>query len=514
MFWADRIAEEITVRLTKSNKEPLVIRDEKTMSGWAHIGSMLSAAAHGTVSEALVDKGVQNSYFFEFNDMDAFDSVPVYLERKDLKQHLGKSLRDVPSPDGKAKSYAEYFARDFRKVIEGTGYKPIFDFSSEWYFSGKMDGVIREALERADSIRRIYKEVSGGEREEKWLPILIKCPTCGKIATTEAEDFDGKTVKIHCRPAKLDYPKGCGFEGTVSPFGGNGKLPWKVEWAAKWKVRRVEIEGGGKDHSTRGGAHEVADRISEEVFNYKTPLFFAHEFFLVGGRKISSSKGLGSTARAIFDLLPPKIFRLSLIGKDINQQRNFDPEGDSIPALYDQYDKLAQNYWAGITDDYARLFELIHPNRTVPTKSSLPRFSQVAFVVQMPHLNLHSEFPGADPHELQERAVYAKKWLEMYAPEKYIFKLQEAMPKIVLTEKQKIVLAALADYIEGEQKLEGEKLHHRLHEIKSEQKIAPAELFGALYLVFLGKRQGPQAGWFLASLPKSFVLKRLREGAR
>src|SRR6185437_13436778 len=138
----------------------------------------------------------------------------------------------------------------------------------------------------------------------------------------------------------------------------------------------------GKDHGTRGGSHDVASHISEEVFNYPTPFFVPHEFFLVGGKKISSSKGLGSTARSIYELLPVKMFRLSLIGKDIMQQRNFDPEGDSIPVLYDQYDKLALGYNTTQDDDYAQLFAYIHSNRKVPTfNGDLPRFSQVAFVV-------------------------------------------------------------------------------------------------------------------------------------
>ncbi|MEK7613225.1 MAG: lysine--tRNA ligase [Patescibacteria group bacterium] len=517
MFWADRLAKEIEEKHGKG--ATVRIRDEKTMSGWAHIGSMLSASIHGTISEALAEQNIKNLYFFEFNDMDAFDSVPVYLESKKFEEHLGKSLRDVPSPDGKASSYATYFANDFRGVIEGAGFNPDFDFSSDWYFSGKMDGVICEALEGAETIRRIYKEVSGGERQDQWLPLLTKCPRCSKIATTEAEAFDGETVKLHCRVDKVEYTRGCGFEGRISPFGGNAKLPWKVEWAAKWKVRNVMVEGGGKDHGTRGGAHEVADRISREVFMYDTPYFFAHEFFLVGGKKISSSKGLGSTARAVFELLPQKMFRLSLLGKDINQQRNFDPEGDSIPILYDQYDKLAENYWAGTKDDYARLFEVIHlfepegsseserPARQIPSTSVLPRFSQVAFVVQMPHMDLAQEFSGADPHELEERAAYAKKWLEAYAPEKYVFKLQDTLPEAAnnLTDAQKSAVKALADFIESQSNMpSGEALHTKLHELKE---------FKAIYLLFLGKESGPKAGWFLSVLPRDFVLRRLHEAS-
>lgn len=187
--------------------------------------------------------------------------------------------------------------------------------------------------------------------------------------------------------------------------------------------------------------------------------------------------------------------------------------------LYDQYDKLAAGYWGGGKDDYARLFEFIHPNKEIPAAHFLPRFSQVAFIVQMPHLNIEeeaarlkgAELTEADKKELGERATYAKKWLQLFAPEKYVFKLQETMPPIELSNPQKTALAALADYIEGEAGLTGEQLHHRLHEIKEEQQIAPAEFFSAIYKIFLGKAQGPQAGWFLASLPRDFVLKRLKE---
>src|SRR6185312_6863624 len=149
-------------------------------------------------------------------------------------------------------------------------------------------------------------------------------------------------------------------------------------WPAKWKVYGVMVEGGGKDHSTKGGSRDVGNHIAREVYRYEPPFDIPYEFFLVGGKKMSSSKGRGSSAKDIAALVPPKILRLALLGKDINQAINFDPEGDTIPVLYDQYDKLAENFWAQTKDDYARLFEFIHPDRKIPQQSALPRFSQVA----------------------------------------------------------------------------------------------------------------------------------------
>ncbi|GAH15272.1 unnamed protein product, partial [marine sediment metagenome] len=35
--------------------------------------------------------------------------------------------------------------------------------------------------------------------------------------------------------------------------------------------------------------------------------------------------------------------------------------------------------------------------------------------------------------------------------------------------------------------------------------------FSAIYIIFIGKDSGPQAGWFLTSLDRNFVIKRLKE---
>lgn len=520
-----------------SNGKPILIRDEKTVSGRVHVGSMRGVAIHGAVSEALTKRGVANNFLYELNDFDVFDGIPGFLDQEKFAPYLGMLLMHVPSPEEGFENFAQYYGHEFRAVIEESGFKPTFYWGSEPYLSGRMDGVIREALEGAEAIRRIYKEVSGGERKDTWLPINVICPQCKKVATTDATDFDGETVMVNCYETKAPYTKGCGFAGRVSPFGGNAKLPWKPEWAAKWKVHGVMVEGAGKDHSTKGGSRDVANHISSEVFKYESPLDVPYEFFLVGGKKMSSSKGMGSSSREIADLLPPKIFRLALLSKDINQAFNFDPEGDTIPVLFDLYDKLAEGYKTEKEDDYAKLFECITSSKEILGKSSsdlledsartffpefLPRFSQVAFLVQMPHLNLEDEITKLkgsalsvdDKKELAERATYAKHWLDTCAPEKFVFKLQEALPDIAktLSDVQKNALRNLKLYIEAASGMpSGEDMHAKLHSLKEEEKISPADLFSAIYFAFLGKGYGPKAGWFISVLDKSFVLKRLEE---
>ena len=58
------------------------------------------------------------------------------------------------------------------------------------------------------------------------------------------------------------------------------------------------------------------------------------------------------------DLFPAELFRLVLIGKDINQQIEVDVEVESVPRMYDWYDELGTQVREGIADDYARLYTL------------------------------------------------------------------------------------------------------------------------------------------------------------
>lgn len=520
MFWVDRVAKDIQDRTTSGRK--LLIRDEKTLSGRVHIGSMRGVAIHGVVSEALSEHGVPNEYLYELNDFDPFDSIPGYLSEATFKEHLGKPLYTVPSPEPGYENYAEYFGAEFISVHEKAGFRPrYYRTYADLYQAGKMDALIRTSLERAGDIRRILKDVSGSAKDESWLPISVVCQQCGKMMTTRAFDFDGEMVGYACDKGP-DGTVPCGYTGRVAPWKGAAKLFWKADWAAKWVATHTDIEGAGKDHSTKGGARDVSNHIAKEVFGYEPPFDIPYEFFLVGGKKMSSSKGRGSSAKDMADLFPPTILRLILIGKDINQQIDVDPSGDSVPRMYDWYDDLAEQVRAGVADDYSRLYTLCQlPEHQADTTAPWTlRFSQVAFIVQMPHLSLVDEAERVkgsvltenEERALLERAEYAKFWLATYAPEQFKYELQHTMPVVELSDAQKKALRLLADFME-EQDRSGEAVHARLHDLKTEVPIAPKELFTAIYRVFLARDSGPKAGWFLSVLPRDMVVKRLREAS-
>lgn len=525
MFWAEKIADEVMRRNEERIKrgEPIIVRDEKTASGRVHVGSLRSASLHAIVADVLKTRGVPVKFYFEINDFDPMDGIPGYLDESAYQQYLGRPLYTIPSPETGAENFAELYGQEYVDVLHNIGFNPEVYRASELYLSGKMNECIRTALEKREIIREIYKNVSKSERSADWYPLSVICEQCGRHSTTKVTDFDREMVTYTCTTGVVDWADGCGHEGRVSPLNGNAKLPWKVEWAAKFKVMGVHFEGGGKDHYSKGGSREVAETISREVFEYEPPYGVFNEFFLVGGKKMSSSKGNAATAIELSELLPPHILRLLLIRTPINRQIDFDPTGDSIPVLFDTYDRFAEKHWSTVADDDTQIFYFAHKPEGrdhALEQRFLPRFSQVAFLVQMPHMQLSDEvakmkgetLTDADTAELAMRSEYAHRWLSDYADERNIFKLQDSMPAEAagLTAVQKEALMLLADKIDAKVSFDGQALHERIHEVKESSGLTPQEFFSAIYLVFLGKDHGPKIGWFLSTLDKDFVVTRLR----
>jgi lysyl-tRNA synthetase class 1 len=524
MFWADKIADEVERRYADKIKsgEPIVVRDEKTASGHTHVGSLRSASLHAIVADVLRTRGVDVKFFFEINDFDPMDGVPSYLDEKEYKKYMGIPLCNIPSPEPGYDNFAEFYGQEYVKVLEQVGFGATVYRASDLYRSGVMNDLIRTALEKRELIREIYFRISKSEKPEDWYPINVICEKCGNLSATKITDFDGEKVTYTCSSDTIEWAEGCGHEAKMSPFDGNAKFPWKIDWPAKFVAKDVNFEGGGKDHYTKGGSRQVAETIAKEVFEHEPPYGVFNEFFLIGGKKMSSSKGNAATAKEMATILPPHILRLLLLKIPINRQLDFDPEGDAIPILFDAYDRLADKYWSGVKDDDTQLFKFIHlpDERADLPERFLPRFSQVAFFVQMPHMDIYkevekmkeSELTDIDVAELDMRVTYAKHWLADYADDKFIFTLEESIPEIsgTLTDEQKSAVSLLAEKILQVEVLDGESLHGLIHEVKEESGLSPKEFFSAIYKLFLGKESGPKVGWFLSTLEKEFIVKRLR----
>ncbi|MCB1053622.1 MAG: lysine--tRNA ligase, partial [Acidobacteria bacterium] len=318
MFWADEILEHIQGEQT--------INDSKTPSGRVHVGALRGVLIHDAVFQVLKEKKVPVRYLYGVDDYDPVDEIPAGMGEI-YREHLGKPLFSAPPPPGSsAGDMAEHYISEFFDVFKDLEVHPEIYRMRDVYRSGRFNSAIDRILSHAADVRRIYFEVSNSVRPESWFPFQTICEQCGRIGTTEVFAYDGKEVSYRCRRDLVKWAEGCGYEGKVSPFDGKGKLPWKLEWVAKWAEFPVTIEGAGKDHSTRGGSRDVSEKILREVFGLNPPLNIPYEFFLVGGAKMSSSKGLGASAREMCDFLPQDLLRFLMIRPKPQRPVNFEPD--------------------------------------------------------------------------------------------------------------------------------------------------------------------------------------------
>ncbi len=515
MFWADKIAKDI---VDSGEHIPYWVDDMFTPSGFAHIGSLRGPLVHDIIYRALKDAGKDTSFTYVFNDFDPVDGLPPEM-MKDHASSLGLPLRAAPSPEPGYSSFAEYFTKDFQKVLGSLGVGATFLYSWDMYHEGKFNDAIRLALDHAEVILDIYQRVSGSKKREKgWLPLQVICEKCGKLGTTRVHNWDGKTVAYTCEPTMVTWATGCGYTGRISPFDGNGKLPWKVDWPAHWKVLGVTIEGAGKDHSSAGGSRDIAKELCKEVFDISNPYNLPYEFFLIGGKKMSSSKGLGLKGRDLTSLLPASVGRFLFTRTDYRQAIEFDPMGTmAIPDLFDEYDRCWQAYMSDSDIDLARAF-VLSQTEEVPVKEVvfLPRFRDIANLAQLPNVDVRARFDEIkgsalteiEKNILEERLTFALIWLHTYAPDEYRYQIStKSYSEIALTDAQWNFLNTLA--IVWEKAEDPEKLQSELFSLATENGVNPKEAFAALYTVTLDKTHGPRAGWLLKKFPKEVVISRL-----
>ena len=512
MLWCDKLAERVS--------GPQIINDSKTPSGRVHIGAMRGVLIHDAMFRTLKDRGIPVRYTFGVDDYDPLDELPAG-HQEFFTPYLGAPLCFVPPPPGSAApDIAEHYIKEFFDIFEELGVEAETYRMRDVYRSGQFNEVIDAILRNAATVRQIYKEVSNSDRPDNWYPFQAVCEQCSRIGTTEVTAYDGKEVTYTCRPDMVTWATGCGYSGKVSPFDGKGKLPWKLEWTAKWKTFQITIEGAGKDHNTKGGSRDVSAACLREIFGQNAPLNIPYEFFLVGGAKMSSSKGIGVSARDMADFLPPEMLRFLMVRTQPKQPVNFSPDEKSIIKVFNDFDRFHGRAYNDpkVSEADKRVYQL---SEIMPEGDFYEAdFQLVATIAQLPHLDLISEvekrkgaaLTGVERKHLDRRVQAARYWVEHYAsPEERII-LQDTLPERAteLTATQRAFLHQLAAVLPSIPS-EDDALQAALFDTARLTPIAPQQAFQALYRVLLNRDSGPKAGNLLAFLDQEFAVKRFQE---
>ena len=532
-MWANQFAD--------LSADRLVINDSKTPSGRVHIGSLRGVLIHDAVQRVLAARGQEVVFRYGVDDCDPLDRLPDDAP-DELRKCMGMPLYKVPAPpDSKHANFAEHHISDFLDVFEklDVRYEPYR--MSEIYRRGDFDQVIRDVLENLDRVRVVYDSFGSSPRPPDWHPLQVICERCGKIGTTVVNAFDGDDVSYRCEPQHQTWAQGCGHSARVSPFGGNGKLPWKLEWMAKWRVFGVHIEGAGKDHFSKGGSHDVATGCLRALYDQPPPQKIPYEFFLVQGAKMSSSKGVGESAFEMAWFLPPEILRFLMVRTPPKRTLNFNTSMDFMARLFNDYDRLAVKVDTGEADENQQTLYSLTSVGGSAGASHPADFKLVAALLKMEHLDIWSELGklynlgnSNSEHDmnligsLENRISCADYWLDHFAGENGRLGVQEGLQPLAMELSQVqlgfldllgkkldlykaqpvMIMSTIPEFIQENTNTnpmyleEGDSniYQQAIFDVARLTPIASTAAFEAIYMLFLNQREGPKAGALLWAL--------------
>ena len=170
------------------------------------------------------------------------------------------------------------------------------------------------ALRKRSQVIEILKEVTGRDLKDDFAPYNPLCENCGRFAQPLHESYEYPHIGYHCT---------CGHTGTADITKMEGKLVWRLEWPAKWKMFGTSVEPFGKDHAAAGGSYDSGKRIVEEIFDGKAPYPVPYEFVqLKGIGQMHKSTGSPVTGLDAIKMTPPEV--LNYLFLRVNPQRAID----------------------------------------------------------------------------------------------------------------------------------------------------------------------------------------------
>ncbi|MDR3062823.1 MAG: lysine--tRNA ligase [Methanobrevibacter sp.] len=555
--WIERIAKE----LNEWNVEKHVIASGTSISGSIHIGNSCDVFIANAVGKKLRELGAESETIWIADDHDPLRKVPFPLP-KEYDEYLGMPYSNIPCPDGCCSSFVEHFEKPLFDVLDDFGIELTPKSGFQMYKDGLYDDYIRTSLENSEKIREIFNKFREHPLASDWLPYNPICEKCGRVNTTFAYDFNGDIVKYRCD---------CGFDGEMDIKSGNGKLTWRVEWAARWKIFSVTCEPFGKDHAASGGSYDVSKIISKEIFNYDAPYPVAYEWITLDGDAMSKSQGVFFTPKQWLAIGPAESLNYFIFRSKPMKHKDFSPKMAFLD-LIDQFDKVEKVYFdeeeaPSEKEDkkFKKIYEISKINKKSTSGNELDntadlnnenineninnneninestnineniplrppyRFLVVAYQIvgndlekifeilkknsQLSKSFKEKEFSNLNDYDLenfQNRVNNVINWLDIYGPKFVKFQVMKKIPRVEIPDNQKSFLNDLAGLLESKNFNDATQLHDEMYEVIHKHDLKPQKAFQAIYKLILGQKQGPKAASFLLSLDKDFLIKRLR----
>lgn len=498
--WADLLAEDIIRQRGRSH----VVNTGITPSGEIHIGNMREVVTADAIHRVLTEAADESQFLYIADTYDPLRHVYPFLDPQHYQDQVGRPLSEIPCPCQQHPSYSEHFLAPFLWSLQQLGITATVHRADQLYKAGVYSETIITALQQRELIRQILKEETGRATPDDWSPFTPICQSCGRLTETKVLGFSAADQTVECACP-------CGWHGNVAMAGG-GKLTWRVDWPARWKIFAVTVEPFGKDHASKGGSYDTGVRIAREVYGIEPPYPVPYEWLSLAGKgDMSSSKGNVLSIHAMLEVVPPEVLRYLILRTPPQRSIRMDP-GLPLLQLIDEYDDVEAK------NRDSRALELsaisgIHPvgvpYRHMVTVVQAAQGDEAKWMQILQRNGYRLDNVAG----LRQRASYAQRWLETFAPEDMRFRVQAQLPAAAreLTPEQRQALRSLGERLQPG--MTGEHIHQLIYALKDELGIKPELLFKAIYVALLGKTQGPRAGWFLSTLEATFVKQRFAEAA-
>ncbi|MGB7954761.1 MAG: lysine--tRNA ligase [Candidatus Nitrosopolaris sp.] len=516
--WIDKVASTLLRREKRlgRNLDMIVVESGLGASGFPHIGSIGDAVRAYGVALALGNFGYKAELIAYSDDMDGLRKVPQGLPVW-LNEHLAKPVSTVPDPIGSCHaSYGAHMSGLLLDALDRIKIKYRFQSGTEAYQRGILVDEIDTILRSSERLGKKISQLVGQQKYTETIPYFPICKNCGRLYVANAEQYipDDKKIVYTCSGSRIGQQeiKGCGFKGEADIRKGEGKLAWKVEFAARWHALDVRFEAYGKDimDSVR-----INDWVASEVLGFYHPMHVKYELFLdKGGKKISKSSGNVLTPQIWLTYGTPESILL-LLFKRITGTRHVSI--NDIPSLMDEYDLYEDLYFGKLKESNAAklmkikgVYEYI--NHLEPPQQPQPHTPYRMLVQQASLFSRDDDRTSKvfarllkygivkeKTERLLQRIELASNWADdqfALTAEKVEIEINESQRKAIME-----ILDAMRSFIGSEQDPETPKnLQSKVFEIARNNQIEPKEFFRLLYRILINADRGPRIGNYAIDL--------------
>ena len=500
MHWADFAAQTLSQRGDKH-----IIASGITPSGEFHIGHLREILTGDMITRACKNAGLDAEFVFIVDSADPLRKVYPFLS-DEYEQYIGCALATIPAPDENGKpgndgrTYAQHFLEPFLAALEQIDVRPRIIDNYTSYANGEFAEKSRIACEKADEIREIIERVSGRELAENWFP-YNPYGHDGSLDGVTVTGFEWPFVHWEQNgvPGKSDLNKA------------DGKLPWRIDWPAKWGWVGVTCEPFGKDHGAAGGSYATGKEISV-LFGDTPPHPLVYEWISLKGQgAMSSSTGNTIGPLEALELVPPEILRYLIASTKPKKAITFDA-GMSLVELADEYERLlSRNLSEEMADESLSRRQKV----ALEDAEGALRMSKIGESgntnVSFRHLAMLAQVKSDDEiisnigEKVSDRLNRMRNWIKgPHFPEELRIKIRDEAMQGLDSNIINCLKVSLSDC-----EWRPNDIGNAISTCFKDNEISPRDGYRNLYLAVLGVEKGPRLAPILSEVERERVLNLL-----